>query len=75
MNRAVRGRGPKTDPKRRSGDAGHAGHAYDAVVTSLHNPRLRAAAALRERRARTREGRFLVDGTREIGRALDAGFA
>ncbi|HEX5465676.1 MAG TPA: RNA methyltransferase, partial [Candidatus Limnocylindrales bacterium] len=46
-----------------------------AVVTSLHNPRLRAAAALRERRARTREGRFLVDGTREIGRALDAGFA
>lgn len=47
----------------------------DPVITSLHNPRLIAAAALRERRARTRAGRFLVDGEREIGRALDGGFA
>jgi RNA methyltransferase, TrmH family len=44
------------------------------MITSTHNPRLRAAAALRERRARQRAGRFLVDGIREIGRALDGGF-
>ncbi|MGH2468086.1 MAG: RNA methyltransferase, partial [Candidatus Limnocylindrales bacterium] len=50
-------------------------HAADLVITSLHNPRLRAAAALRERRARTRARRFLVDGGREIGHALDGGFA
>lgn len=44
------------------------------MITSTRNPRLRAAAALRERRARQRTGRFLVDGVREIGRALDGGF-
>ena len=44
-----------------------------AVVTSSANPRVRAAAALRDRRERGRTGLTLVDGSREIRRALDAG--
>lgn len=43
------------------------------AVSSRHNPRFRAALALRESRARRSQGRLLVDGAREIGRALDAG--
>jgi TrmH family RNA methyltransferase len=39
-------------------------------ITSSHNPRLKAAARLRDRRDRVREGRFLIDGQREIERAL-----
>lgn len=46
-----------------------------AVIASPANPRLRNAAALRERRERERRGRILVDGTREISRALEAGLA
>ena len=42
-------------------------------ISSRHNPRVKAAAALRERRARGREGRFLIDGVREIERAIDGG--
>lgn len=45
----------------------------DPAVASPSNPRIRAAAALRDRRDRERAGRTLVDGAREIGRALDAG--
>jgi len=44
-----------------------------AAISSPANPRLRAAAGLRERRAREHTGRTLIDGAREIGRALDAG--
>lgn len=44
-----------------------------AVLTSAANPRLRAAAALRDRRARIRTGLLLVDGAREVARALDGG--
>ncbi len=44
-----------------------------ATLTSAANPRLRAAAALRDRRDRVRTGRLLVDGAREVARALDAG--
>lgn len=44
-----------------------------AVIASPANPRLRNAAALRERRERERRRQILVDGTREIGRALEAG--
>ncbi len=40
-------------------------------ITSVHNPRLRAAARLRERPERRRTGRTLVDGLREISRALE----
>lgn len=43
------------------------------TLTSAANPRLRAAAALRDRRERVRTGRLLVDGAREVARALDAG--
>ena len=42
-------------------------------ITSVANPRLKAAAALRETRERRRTGRTLVDGAREARRALDAG--
>jgi TrmH family RNA methyltransferase len=44
-------------------------------ITSSHNPRLKAAVKLRDRRERVREGRFLIDGRREIERALAAGVA
>jgi TrmH family RNA methyltransferase len=44
-----------------------------AVLTSSANPRVKAAVALRERRARDRTGLTLIDGSREIRRALDAG--
>lgn len=42
-------------------------------IASARNPRIRAALELRERRARERTGLTLVDGLREVGRALDAG--
>ncbi|CAN5675669.1 RNA methyltransferase [soil metagenome] len=42
-------------------------------ISSAQNPRFRAALELREGRARRRQGRILIDGLREIGRALDAG--
>jgi TrmH family RNA methyltransferase len=44
-----------------------------AVISSPKNPRIRAAADLRERRARDASGLTLVDGVRELGRALDGG--
>lgn len=44
-----------------------------ADITSLHNPKLKAAANLRDRRDRAREQRFLIDGRREISRALAGG--
>jgi TrmH family RNA methyltransferase len=43
------------------------------TLTSTANPRVKAAAALRERRARDRTGLTLVDGARELRRALDGG--
>jgi TrmH family RNA methyltransferase len=43
------------------------------LLTSLANPRVKAAAALRDRRERVRTGLTLVDGAREVRRALDAG--
>lgn len=43
------------------------------LITSLANARVRAAAALRDRRERDRSGLTLVDGARELRRALDAG--
>ncbi len=43
------------------------------VLTSAANPRIRAALALRERRGRDEAGRLLVDGAREVARALEAG--
>jgi TrmH family RNA methyltransferase len=43
------------------------------VLTSFANPRIKAASGLRDRRARDRAGLTLIDGSREIRRALDAG--
>lgn len=44
-----------------------------AVVTSRTNPRIVAAAALRDRRTRRESRLTLVDGAREVRRALSAG--
>jgi RNA methyltransferase, TrmH family len=45
----------------------------DAPITSLTNPRVKAAVRLRDRREREATGLTIVDGAREILRALDAG--
>lgn len=45
----------------------------DSLITSRQNQRIKSAAKLRQRRARDEQGRTLVDGLREIQRALDAG--
>ena len=42
-------------------------------ITSTANPRIKAAARLRDRRGRADQGRIIIDGVREIGRALEAG--
>jgi TrmH family RNA methyltransferase len=42
-------------------------------ITSLTNPRVKAAVRLRDRREREDTGLTIVDGAREILRALDAG--
>ena len=43
------------------------------TLTSFSNPRIKAATALRDRRERDRTGLTLIDGARELRRALDAG--
>jgi TrmH family RNA methyltransferase len=43
------------------------------LLTSLANPRVKAATALRDRRERDRTGLTVIDGARELRRALDAG--
>jgi TrmH family RNA methyltransferase len=47
----------------------------DRVIASPANPRVRAAAALRDRRKRERTGLILIDGARELLRALDGDVA
>lgn len=42
-------------------------------ITSTANPRIKAAAELKERKGRERTGLFLIEGAREIERALAAG--
>ncbi len=42
-------------------------------ITSRQNTRIKEAVKLRTGRQRAKQGRFLIDGTREIGRALEAG--
>jgi len=44
-------------------------------ITSTQNPRIKAVAALRDARDRTRQGRFLIDGAREIARAIEGRFS
>jgi len=43
------------------------------IITSIHNPRVKAATRLRDARERSRQGRFLIDGVRELERAVEAG--
>jgi TrmH family RNA methyltransferase len=45
----------------------------DELLASPKNPRVRAAAALRDRRSRDEAGLTLVDGSRELARALAGG--
>ena len=45
----------------------------EPTLASPSNPRIKAAAALRERRERDATGLTLVDGARELRRALDSG--
>ena len=47
----------------------------DAGIASASNPRIKAAVRLRERRERDRTGLTIVDGARELRRALEAGVA
>jgi RNA methyltransferase, TrmH family len=42
-------------------------------ITSLQNPRVKELVKLRDRRARDDAGRFLIEGYREVRRALEAG--
>ncbi len=42
-------------------------------ITSRQNERVKDAAKLRAARQRAKQGRFVIDGAREIGRAIDAG--
>jgi TrmH family RNA methyltransferase len=42
-------------------------------ITSAANPRVKQAAKLRGSRDRAAQGRIIIDGVREIGRAVDAG--
>ena len=42
------------------------------VIRSLQNPHVKNAAKLRSRRGRQQQGRIIIDGRRELTRALDA---
>ena len=44
-----------------------------SIITSLQNPRVKDAARLRDRRHREKRGQILIDGARELGRAITAG--
>lgn len=43
------------------------------TITSLQNPRIKNTIKLRDRRHREKQGRILIDGLRELERAIDAG--
>lgn len=43
------------------------------MITSLRNPHVKDAARLRERRGRQQQQRFVIDGARELLRAIEAG--
>jgi TrmH family RNA methyltransferase len=46
---------------------------HTPTLGSIHNPRVRAALDLRQPRERRRRGLMLIDGAREIGRAVGSG--
>ena len=43
------------------------------AIRSLQNPRVKNAVRLRDRRDRSKQGKILIDGARELGRAIGAG--
>jgi RNA methyltransferase, TrmH family len=43
------------------------------MITSLQNSRVKDAVRLRDRRHREKQGRIVIDGARELGRAIRAG--
>ncbi len=43
------------------------------TITSLQNPRVKEAVRLRDRSHRDKQGRFPIDGARELGRAISSG--
>jgi TrmH family RNA methyltransferase len=43
------------------------------AITSSHNPRFRAASSLRGARERRERGLILIDGVREVARAIESG--
>jgi TrmH family RNA methyltransferase len=45
------------------------------MITSPHNPRVKLAGRLRDHRQRKKEQRLLIDGAREISKAIAAGVA
>ncbi len=45
----------------------------DTLITSLQNTKVKEAVKLRDRRAREESGLFIIEGYRELKRALDAG--
>ncbi len=44
-------------------------------ITSIHNARIKDLVRLRDRRHRDRTGRFVIEGYRELSRAVEAGLA
>ena len=42
----------------------------DEMITSLQNPRVKQVVRLRDRRDRDRESKFLIEGYRELSRAV-----
>ncbi|MBA2115978.1 TrmH family RNA methyltransferase [Bremerella alba] len=44
------------------------------IIRSLQNTQIKSAGKLRDRRGRAQQGRTIIDGLREIRRALQAGF-
>lgn len=44
------------------------------IIRSLQNTQIKSAVKLRDRRGRAQQGRTIIDGLREIRRALQAGF-
>ncbi|MAJ28993.1 rRNA methyltransferase [bacterium TMED181] len=44
----------------------------EEILTSLQNPRIKALVRLRDRRDRDRERQFVIEGFREISRAVEA---
>ena len=43
------------------------------LITSRQNPRIKNAVKLRDRRQREKQGRIIIDGARELARAIAAG--